>query len=148
MTINIDFGSERTIRCKCIKWLEIKSHKIRSVAFRSRHVMIIVDKLLIYQLESNSLCSILHISETKPTRNGRWAPWSSVVWLFEIPRCDGENVITTFSDRVTLYVHSGTDQSHLAPNHERHSCLSAPTRSIGYYIKWFCTRISILIYNS
>jgi hypothetical protein len=51
--------------------------------------MIIVDELFICQSESNSLYSISHISKTKPTRNGRWAPWSSVVWLFQIPKCNG-----------------------------------------------------------
>jgi hypothetical protein len=52
--------------------------------------MIIVDKLFIRQSESNSRYSISHISKTKPTRNGRWAPWSSVAWLFRIPKCNGE----------------------------------------------------------
>jgi hypothetical protein len=73
-TIDVDFGSERTIRCRCIKWPDIKSHKIRSVASRSRRAMIILDKLFVRQLESNFVCSISHISETKPTRNGRSAP--------------------------------------------------------------------------
>jgi hypothetical protein len=76
--------------CRCIRWPYIKSHKIRSVASRPRCIMIISDKLFIRQLQSNSLYSILHVSDTKPTRNGRWAPWNSVVWLFEIPKCERE----------------------------------------------------------
>jgi hypothetical protein len=42
--------------------------------------------IVIHQLTLNSLYSILHISESKPMRNGKWAPWSSVVWLFEISK--------------------------------------------------------------
>jgi hypothetical protein len=66
-----------------------------------------------------------------------------VIWLFEIPKCDGENVVMTFSDKMTLYVHSGNDQSNLALDSERYSGPSAPIRSVGHYIKWFCTRMSI-----
>jgi hypothetical protein len=58
------------------------------------------------------------------------------------------NIIITFSDTTTLYVHSGDDKSHLTPDSERSSRSSAPTRSVGHDINWFCTRISILIYNS
>jgi hypothetical protein len=87
--INVDLGSERTIRYRCIQWPYIKYHKIRSVASRSRRVMIIWNKLFIRQSESNSWDSISRISEAKSTRNGRWTPWNSVVWLFEIPKCDG-----------------------------------------------------------
>jgi hypothetical protein len=62
ITICVDLESERTIRCRCIKWPHIKSHKIRSVAPRSQHVMIISNTLLIHQLKLKSLYSILHIS--------------------------------------------------------------------------------------
>jgi hypothetical protein len=93
MTIDLDLGSERAIRCRCTKWPDIKSHKIRSVASRSRGLMILLDKLFICQSESNLLCSISRVSETKPTRNGRCTPWSSVVWSFEIPKCDGRNCL-------------------------------------------------------
>jgi hypothetical protein len=54
----VELGSERTTRRKRIKWLDIKSHEIRSVASRSRRVMVISDKLFICQLESNSWYSI------------------------------------------------------------------------------------------
>jgi hypothetical protein len=88
--IDVDLGSERTIRCRYIKGPDIKSHKIRSVAFRSRYVKILLDTLFIHHLKLNSLYSMLHRSETKSRRTGRLAPWSLVVWLFEIPKCDGE----------------------------------------------------------
>jgi hypothetical protein len=88
------------------------------------------------------------MSQTKPTRNGRCAPWRSVVLLLEIPKCAEGNVLITFSGTMALYVHSGNDQSRFAPDYERYSHPSAPTRSVGHCIKWFCTRISILIYNS
>jgi hypothetical protein len=78
------------IRWRCIQWPDIKSHKIPSVAFKSRCTMIILDKLFIYQLESNLLYSILHISEAKPTGNDTCAPWSSVVSLFETSKCDSQ----------------------------------------------------------
>jgi hypothetical protein len=91
MTIRVSLGSERTIGCTCIKQSNIKSHKIRSVASRSRCIMIRLDKLFIHQLELKSLYSILQINDTKSMRNGRSAPWSSVIWLFETPKCDGEN---------------------------------------------------------
>jgi hypothetical protein len=136
------------IICRCIKWSDIKSHKSRSVPFWSQHVMIILDTLFIYQLKLNSLYSILHINESKSTRNGRWAPWSSVIWLFEISKCDGGNVVIPFPDTMTLYMHSGNDKSHLASNYERYSCPSAATWSVGHYMKWFCARIGFLIYNS
>jgi hypothetical protein len=135
-------------RCRCIKWSYIKSYKIRSVAFRSHCIMIILDKWFTDQLESNSLYSILHISETKPMRNSTCAPWSSVVWLFDIPNCDDENVVIPFLDRVILWVHSGSDKSNLAPDHERYSHPSAPSRSVRHYIKPFCARLNILISNS
>jgi hypothetical protein len=77
-------------RCRCIKQPDIKSHTIRSVAFRSWCTMMILDKWFIHQWESNSLSSILHISETKPTRNDTCIPWSSVVWLSETPQCNDE----------------------------------------------------------
>jgi hypothetical protein len=60
----------------------------------------------------------------------------------------GENVLVTFSDTMTLYVHSGNDKSDLAAHYERHSRSSAPTRSVGHYVQRFCTRIRILISNS
>jgi hypothetical protein len=41
------------IRCRCIKWPDIKSPKIRSIAFSSRCIMIILDKLFIHQLKSH-----------------------------------------------------------------------------------------------
>jgi hypothetical protein len=44
---------------------------------------------------------------------------------------------------MTFYVHSGNDNSYLAPDSERYAHSSAPTRSVGHYISWFCTRISI-----
>jgi hypothetical protein len=87
--IDISLGFEQMIRYRCIKWPDIKSHKIRSVASRSRRVMILFNKWFIHQFKSNSLDSIWHINETNPTRNGRRAPWSSVVWSFEISKCDG-----------------------------------------------------------
>jgi serine kinase of HPr protein (carbohydrate metabolism regulator) len=40
----------------------------------------------------------------------------------------GENVIVAFSDTMTLYVHSGYDESDLAPDYERYGHPSAPTR--------------------
>jgi hypothetical protein len=114
------FFTDIVVRCRCIEWSDIKLHKIRSVALRSRRVMIVLDRLLIHQLESKSLYSISHISETRPTRNGRWNPWSSVVCLFEVPKCDGEKCCyCVLGYIVTLYVHSGNDQSHLAPYYER-----------------------------
>jgi hypothetical protein len=128
------------IRCRCIKWQNMKSHKILSVESRSRRAMIILNNLFIHQLESNSLSSIPYINETKPKRNGRWAPWSSVVWLREIPKCDRR--------RYRYDVLGHNDQSHLAPDYERYSHPSASTRSICYYIKWFWTRINHLISNS
>jgi hypothetical protein len=82
--------SQRLDRWRCIKRPDIKSHKIRSVAFRSRCIMTILDKLFIHQRESNSLYSISDINDTKLTKNGRLAPWISVIWLFEIPKCDSE----------------------------------------------------------
>jgi hypothetical protein len=51
------------------------------------------------------------------------------------------------SRRQWLCVYYGNDKSHLAPDYERYSRSSASTRSVGHYITWFCTRISILIYN-
>jgi hypothetical protein len=73
-----------------------------------------------------------------------------VPWLgcLRFQNATGKNVVITFSDTMTLHVHSGNDKSHLAPDYERYSRPSAPTRSIGHYIKWFCTRTSILRYNS
>jgi hypothetical protein len=68
--------------------------------------------------------------------------------MIEIPKCECRNVVLTFSDTMTLSVHSGNDESHLARHSERYSRSSGPTQSIGHYIKWFWTRISILIYNS
>jgi hypothetical protein len=53
---------------------DIKSHKIRSVAARSRRVMLILGKLFIRQLESNESYSIMQINDAIATRNGRWAP--------------------------------------------------------------------------
>jgi hypothetical protein len=79
-----------TDRCGCMTGPDVKSHEVRSVASRSRCIIIIFDKLFIHHLESNSLYSILHINETKPTRNGTWALRSSVVSLFEIPKCTAE----------------------------------------------------------
>jgi hypothetical protein len=89
LTVGVDLESEQTIRYRCIKWLDIESCRIWSVASRSRRVMIILNKLFIRQLESNSLYSILQINDTKSTRNGRCGLRSSVIWLFEIPKSDG-----------------------------------------------------------
>jgi hypothetical protein len=88
--VTIALANIDEFRWRYIKWPDITSRKIRLVAFRSRCIMIILDRLFICEFESNSVYSILHINETKPTRNGRRALWSSVVWLFEIPKCDGE----------------------------------------------------------
>jgi hypothetical protein len=41
-------GDRRPTRCKCIKWPDIKSHEIRSVASRSRRVIIKLNKLFIH----------------------------------------------------------------------------------------------------
>jgi hypothetical protein len=90
--------------CRRIKWPDLKSHKIRWVAFRSRCLMIILNKLFIHQLESNPLCLILHISQTKPTRNGTRTPWSSVVWLFKSPKWDGAKMVSLCS---RIQWHSG-----------------------------------------
>jgi hypothetical protein len=49
---------------------------------------------------------------------------------------------------MALYVHSGNDKPNLAPDYERYSPPSAPTRSVGHDMKWFCIRISILIDHS
>jgi hypothetical protein len=87
---NLSFNYDRRNRWRCLKWPDVKSDKIRSVASRSRCTMIISDKLFIHQLESKSLYSISHISETKPTRNDTCAAWIWVISMFEIPKCDGE----------------------------------------------------------
>jgi hypothetical protein len=44
---------------------------------------------------------------------------------------------------MTLYVDSGNDKSHWAPDYETYSRPSAPAGSVGHYIKWLGTRISI-----
>jgi hypothetical protein len=111
ITIDVDLGSERTI--KYIEWRDIKSDKIRSGASRARRVMIILNKLFMRQFESNSLYST------------------------------EKNVVITFSDTVALYMHSGNDKSYLAPDYERYSRPSTPTRSVGHYLKWFCTGRSV-----
>jgi hypothetical protein len=89
ITIDVDLGSDRTIRWRCIKWPDIKPHKIRSVTSRSRRERIILNRSFSHHFESNSLYSTLRINETKPMRNGRCVPWSSVVWSSEIPKCGG-----------------------------------------------------------
>jgi hypothetical protein len=58
-------------------------------------------------------------------------------------RATEENVAITFSDTMTLGVHSGIDKSHLEPHYERYSRSSAPPRSVRHEIKWFCARINI-----
>jgi hypothetical protein len=55
-----------------------------------------------------------------------------------------KNVVITFSDIMTLYVHSGHDKSHLATNSERCSRPSALSRSIHRYIKLFCAGRNVL----
>jgi hypothetical protein len=135
-------------RWRCIKWADIKSHKIRSVASRSRCVMIILDRSFVHQLESNSLHAILHRSEIKPARNGRRAPWCLIVRLFEILKCDGKNVVVTLSDTVTFYVNSGNDKWYLAPDYERYSHPSTPTRSEGHYCNCSYVGLIVLLYNS
>jgi hypothetical protein len=87
--IDVDLRSERTIRCTCIQWPDIKSHKIRSVVSRSRCIMMKLNKLSVHQSELNLLYSLFQINDTKFMRNGRWAHWSSTVWVFKIPKCDG-----------------------------------------------------------
>jgi hypothetical protein len=60
------------------------------------------------------------------------------VRLFGCPRFQNatmENIVILFSDTMTLYVHFGNNESHLAPNSERYTLSSAPTRSVGDYIK-------------
>jgi hypothetical protein len=60
------------------------------------------------------------------------------VWWFGCSRfqnATGKTVVITFSDRMTLYLHSINDKSHLAPDYERCSRPSAPTRSLGHYIQ-------------
>jgi hypothetical protein len=44
----------------------------------------------------------------------------------------GANAVIPLSDTATLYVHSGNDKSHLAPDYERYSRPSASTRSVGH----------------
>jgi hypothetical protein len=41
-----------------------------------------------------------------------------------------KNVVITFSDTMILFMHSGNDKSHFAPDHERYSCPLAPPRSV------------------
>jgi hypothetical protein len=48
-----------------------------------------------------------------------------------------EDIVTTFPDTMTLYVHSGNDQFYLAPDYERYSRPSASTRSICYILNDF-----------
>jgi hypothetical protein len=121
------------------KWPDMKSHKIRSAASRSRRIMIILDKLFICQLKLNLLYSTSRISETTQTRNDRWAPWSKAFGHSKFQNATAKNVAIMFSDTMTLYVHSGKDESHLAPDCEICSRSSAPTRSVGHYDKRFCT---------
>jgi hypothetical protein len=130
-------------RWRYIKWPYIKSHKSRSVAFRSRRTMIVLDQEFIHQLELNSLYSISQICETKPTRNDTCAPWSSVVGCSRLQNATAKNVVIMFSDTVTLWVHSSNDKSNLAPDYERYSRPSAPPWSVRYYIKLFCARVNI-----
>jgi hypothetical protein len=127
----------------CIKWPDIKPHKIRSVAFRSRCTMIILDKSFIHQLDLNSFYSILYMSEIKPTRNDTCAPWSSVVWCSRLQNATAKSIVSMFSDTVTLWVHSSNDKSNLAPDYERYSRLWAPPRSIRYYINQFYARLNV-----
>jgi hypothetical protein len=83
-------------------------------------------------------------------------PWGMVDGLLEVrsfgcsrfQNAPGESVAITFSDTMILYVHSGNDQSHSAPDYEKFSRPSAPTRSVGHGIKSICIRIRILIYHS
>jgi hypothetical protein len=133
MAIDVDLGSELTTRWRCIKWPDIKPHKIRSVASRSRRVMIIFNKIFICQFEPYSLYSISHINETKPTRNP--SGLLEVRWFgrSRFQNATGKNVDIMFSDTMTLCVHSGNDQPHLAPDSARYSRPSAPGRSVGYY---------------
>jgi hypothetical protein len=103
-------------RCRCINYPDIKSHTIRSVAFRSWCTMMILNKLFIHQWESNSLSSIFHISETKPTRNDICVPWSSVGWLSETPQCNGEKScdhVLGYSNTLGIY---SNDKSNLTPD--------------------------------
>jgi hypothetical protein len=55
-----------------------------------------------------------------------------------------KNVVITFSDTTTLYVHPRNDKSHLSSDYERYSRPSAPLRSARYHINLFCAGISIL----
>jgi hypothetical protein len=45
------------------------------------------------------------------------------------------NVVISLSDTMILYLHSGNDQSHLAPDYEKCNRPSAPTRSVGHYME-------------
>jgi hypothetical protein len=135
--------SDEMSRCRCIKWPDIESHKILSVASRFRRVMIMFDKLFLRQWESNSLYSILQINDTKSARNGRWVPWSSAIWLSRFQSATAKNAITTFPDTMIFSVHSGNDIWHSAPDYERYSYSLAPLWSTRYYIKWFSAGINI-----
>jgi hypothetical protein len=60
------------------------------------------------------------------------------IWQFGCSRfqnATGKNVVVTFSDIMTLYVRSGNDKWHLAPDYERYSRPFAPPRSVRHYIK-------------
>jgi hypothetical protein len=79
------------------------------------------------------------------------ADWLLEVRWFGCPRfqnATAKNVVIVFSDTMTLDVHFGHDKSNLAPDYERCKRTPAPTRSSRYYIQYFYTRISTLIYNS
>jgi hypothetical protein len=77
-------------RSTCMKWSNIKSHKIRSVAKTSRHPTTRLDGLFINELEGNGLCLIFYRNKTELTRDRPLGPWSGTVWPYEIRICDGK----------------------------------------------------------
>jgi hypothetical protein len=91
---------------------------------------------------------ILNIAYKWDQTDEKWQIGSLNCGRSRFQNATGKNVVITFSGTMTLYMHSCNDQSHLAPNYERHSRPSAPTRLVGHCMKWFCARINILIYNS
>jgi hypothetical protein len=110
---------------------KISQSPVSPIQFSARHDH---NRYIIYfQLKLNSLYSILHISETKSTRNG--LPGVRQFGRSKFQNATGKNVVIMFSDIMTLYVHSGHDKSHLAPDSERYVRSSAPTGSVAHSLK-------------
>jgi hypothetical protein len=84
---------------------------------------------------------MVHINETKPTSFADGL--LEVQWgRSRFQNAIATNVIIAFSDTATLYVHSGNNKSHLAPDDERYSCSSAPFRSVRHDLVWNLSPIS------